>query len=109
MIFLQKQSYHTFSTQLTPSAFSKTQLLLELQRVLSWELLAVFLHTLLEEKESWDPFYQLRQVLAKGRHQLQILLNASCTSPFERNPSTSHGEQLKIVVFYLILSEQSTA
>ena len=60
----------------TGSAFSKTWLLLELRQVLSWESPAVFLHTPLEEKRPWGPFYQLRQVLAKGRHLLQILLKA---------------------------------
>ena len=110
MVFFQTQFYHTFSTQLTPSAFSKTQLPLELWRVLCCKLPAVFLHTLLEEKGPQGPFYQLWQVLAKGRHLLQILLK-SLLLPFwkELMTSTSHGEQLKIVVFYLILAEQSTA
>ena len=56
------------------SAFIKTRLLPELRRVLSCKLPAVFLHFPLEEKGPWGPFYQLRQVLAKGRHLLQILL-----------------------------------
>ena len=55
------------------SAFSKTRLPPELQRVLSCESPAAFLHFPLEEK---GPFYQLRQVLAKGRHLYQILLKA---------------------------------
>ena len=29
-----------------------------------------------EKGANWDPFYQLRQVLAKGSHLLQILLKA---------------------------------
>ena len=58
------------------SAFSKTRLLSELRRVLSCELPAVFLHFPLEEQVPWGPFYQLRRVLAKGRHLLQILLKA---------------------------------
>ena len=58
------------------SAFSNTRLLPELRRVLSCKSPAVFLHSPLEEKEPWGPFYQLRQVLAKGRHLLQILLKA---------------------------------
>ena len=58
------------------SAFSKTRLPPELRLVLSCESPAVFLHTPLEEKGPWGPFYQLRRVLAKGRHLLQILLNA---------------------------------
>ena len=45
----------------------------------SRELPAVFLHFPLEEKGCWGPFYQLRQVLAKGRHLLQILLKALIT------------------------------
>ena len=44
---------------LTDSAFSKTQLVPELWRVLSYELPAVFLHTPLEEKGPWGPLYQL--------------------------------------------------
>ena len=60
----------------TGSAFSKTRLLLELRRVLSCESPAVFLPTPLEEKRPYGPFYQLRQVLAKGRQILQILLKA---------------------------------
>ena len=58
------------------SAFRETWLLLELRRVLSCELRAVFLHFPLEEKGPWGPFHQLRQVLAKGRNLLQILLRA---------------------------------
>ena len=56
--------------------FSKTRLLPELRRILSCESPAVFLHTPLEEKGSWGLFYQLRQMLKKGRHLLQILLKA---------------------------------
>ena len=63
----------------TISAFSKTWLLPELQHVLSCKSPAVFLHTPLEEKGPWVPFYHLRQVLAKGRHLLQILLKALTT------------------------------
>ena len=61
-----------------PSAFSKTQLPLELQQVLSYELMAVhvFLHFPLEEKGPWGPFYQLRRVLPKGRQILLKALNA---------------------------------
>ena len=58
------------------SAFSKTRLPPELRRVLSCESPAVFLHFPLEEKGPWGPFYQLRQVLAKGRRVLQISLKA---------------------------------
>ena len=58
------------------SAFSKTWLPPELRRILSCKLPAVFLHFPLEEKGPWGPFYQLRRVLAKGRHLLQILLKA---------------------------------
>ena len=50
------------------SAFSKTRLPPEPWRVLSCKWPAVFLHTPLEEKGPWDPFYQLRRVLAKERH-----------------------------------------
>ena len=64
------------------SAFSNTRLPPELRRVLSCELPAVFLHFPLEEKLSWDPFHQLRRVLAKGRHLLQILLKALYRSLF---------------------------
>ena len=63
------------------SAFSKTRLPPELQPVLSCESLAVFLHFPLEEKGPWGPFYQLRWVLAKGRHLLQILLKALKVTP----------------------------
>ena len=58
------------------SAFSKTWLPPELRQVLSCESPAVFLHFPLEEKGLWGPFYQLWQVLAKGRHLLQILQKA---------------------------------
>ena len=58
------------------SAFSKTRLLPELRRVLSCKSPAEFLHFPLEEKRPWGPFYPLWQVLAKGRHLLQILLKA---------------------------------
>ena len=58
------------------SAFSKTQPPLELWLVLSCESPAVFLHTPLEEKGPWEPYYQFQLVLAKGRHLLQILLKA---------------------------------
>ena len=58
------------------SAFSKTRLLPELWWVPSCKLPAVFLHFPLEEKGPWGPFHQLRRVLAKGRHLLQILLKA---------------------------------
>ena len=58
------------------SAFNKTRLPPELRRVLSCKSPAVLLHFLLEEKGPWGPFYQLRRVLAKGRHLLQILLKA---------------------------------
>ena len=58
------------------SAFRETWLLLELRRVLSCELRAVFLHFPLEQKGPWGPFHQLRQGLAKGRNLLQILLRA---------------------------------
>ena len=40
------------------------------------DLPAVFLHTPLEEKGPWSPFYQLWWVLAKGSHLLEILLKA---------------------------------
>ena len=42
----------------------------------SSDLPAVFLHTPLEEKGPWSPFYQLWWVLAKGSHLLEILLKA---------------------------------
>ena len=54
----------------------KTRLPPELRRVLSCKSPAVFLHFPLEEKGPWGPFYRLWQVLAKGRHLLQILLKA---------------------------------
>ena len=54
----------------TFSAFNKTRLPPELRQVLSCKSPAVFLHFLLEEKGPWGPFYQLRRVLAKGRHLL---------------------------------------
>ena len=66
----------TFGLHTYCSAFSKTRLPSELQRVLTCESPAVFLHTPLKEKGPWGPFYQLWQVLAKGRHLLQILLKA---------------------------------
>ena len=50
------------------SVFSKTRLRPELRRVLSYKLPVVSLHFPLEEKGPWDPFYQLQQVLSKGRH-----------------------------------------
>ena len=65
------------------SAFSKTQVPPKLRRVLSCESPAVFLHFPLEKKGPWGPFYQLGQVLPKGRHVLQILLKAlSCSHCF---------------------------
>ena len=67
------------------SAFNKTQLPPELRRVLSCESPAVFLHNPLKEKGPWDPFSQLRWVLAKGRHLLQILLKALCMSGEEQS------------------------
>ena len=60
----------------TESAFRKTWLPPELQRVLSCESPAVFLHFPLEEKGPWGTFYQLWRVIAKGRCLLQILLKA---------------------------------
>ena len=63
----------------THSAFNKTRLPPELRRVLSCKSPAIFLHFLLEEKGPWGPFYQLRRVLAKERHLLQILLKALIT------------------------------
>ena len=54
-----------------------------------------FLKFPLEEKGPWGLFYQLRRVLAKGRHLLQILLKAlphygpgQWTTPTD--PSTDH-------------------
>ena len=64
------------------SAFSKTRLLPELRRVLSCESPAVFLHTPPKEKGPWDPFYQLRQVLAKGRHRSTSNLTESSACIF---------------------------
>ena len=58
------------------SAFNKTRLPPELRRVLSCKSTAVFLHFPPQKKGPWGPFYHLRQVLAKGRHLLQILLKA---------------------------------
>ena len=58
------------------SAFSKAWLPPELRQVLSCESPAVFLHFPIEEKGPWGPFFQLRWVLTKGRHLLEILLNA---------------------------------
>ena len=46
----------------------------------SCESPAVFLHTPLEEKVPWGPSYQLRRVLAKGRHLLKILLKPLLTT-----------------------------
>ena len=76
------------------SAFSKTWLLPELWQVLSCKSLAVFLHFLLEEKGSWGPFYQLQQVLAKGRHLLQILLKALYCVKLMRDESTNKKGKL---------------
>ena len=76
LVSCQHYSIDKKKKQLCTSAFSKTRLPPELRRILSCELPAVFLHTPLEEKGPWDPFYQLRRVLAKGRHLLQILLKA---------------------------------
>ena len=71
------------------SAFSKTWLLPELQQVLSYESLAVFLHTPVDEKGPWGPFYQLRQVLAKGRHYFKSYwkhwINGTCTCIWSMN------------------------
>ena len=75
------------SKRYTSSAFSKTRLPPELRQELSCELPAVFLHFPLEEKGPWGPFYQLRQVLAKGRHLLQILLKAL----YKRSESSQKG------------------
>ena len=63
-------------TRLYFSTFSKNRLLPELRQVLSWESPAVCLHFPLEEKGPSGLFHQLWQVLAKGRHLLQILLKA---------------------------------
>ena len=60
--------------------FSKTWLPAELQRVLPCESPAVFLHFPRKEKGLWGTFYQLQQVIAKGRHLLQILLKALDTA-----------------------------
>ena len=68
----------SFRSHHSCSAFNKTRLPPELRRVLSCKSPAVFLHFLLEKKGPWGPFYQLRRVLAKGRHLLQILLKALC-------------------------------
>ena len=79
-------------SQISVSAFSKTRLLLELQQVLSCESSTVFLHFPRpwergwhfprEEKGPWGSFYHLQEVLAKGRHLLQILLKAlQCMPP----------------------------
>ena len=45
-----------------------------------WYSPAVFLHTPLEEKGPWGPFYQLWRVLGKGRHLVQMLLKALLTT-----------------------------
>ena len=63
-------------TPVVSSAFSETRLPPELPWVLSCKSPAEFLHTPLEEKGPWGPFYLLWQVLAKGRHLLQILQKA---------------------------------
>ena len=76
---MQKYDWLTLGV-LTDSAFSKTQLVPELWRVLSYELPAVFLHTPLEEKGPWGPLYQLWRVLGKGRHLVQMLLKALLTT-----------------------------
>ena len=61
------------------SAFSKTCFAPELRWILSCKSLAVFLHFPQDEKEPWGSFYQLQQVLAKGRNLLQILLKSLAT------------------------------
>ena len=65
-------------SQGTCSAFSKTRLPLELWRVLSYESPAVQCIPAYPTsgKGALGPLYQLRPVLAKGRHFLQILLKA---------------------------------
>ena len=78
--------------QVHDSAFNKTRLPPELRRVLSCKSPAVFMHFLLEEKGPWGPFYQLRQVLAKRRHLLQILLKAlKMTAVFSHLEGGEHG------------------
>ena len=76
------------------SAFSKTRLPPELRRVLSCESPAVFLHFPLEEKGPRGPFYQLRRVLAKGRHLLQILLKAMCVLPVWATVCKDYSQEL---------------
>ena len=70
MLAVQSVTSHSGAHVADLSAFSKTWLSPEL-RQLSCESPAVFLRFPLEEKGPWNPFYQLRQVLAKGRHLLQ--------------------------------------
>ena len=79
---LTEKNIHGYYEQTMASAFIKTRLPPELRRVLSCESPAVFLHFPVEEKGPWGPFYQLRRVLAKGRHLLQILLKALCVCPY---------------------------
>ena len=84
-----------FDSRTQCSGFSKTRLPPELRWALSCELPAVFLHFPLEKKGLWGPYYQLRQVLAKGEHLLQILLKA-----------LQHHLRVEFVVGSLLCSER---
>ena len=80
----QYQSYYMCS------AFGKTRILLELRRVLSCESLGhVFLHTPIEEKGPWGPFYQLREGASK------------------RETSTSNLSESTVCVTKIIVSTQN--
>ena len=68
-----KGTVSSIAIQTLVSAFSETRLPLELWRVLSCESPAVFLHFSLEEK---GPLGPLLSAPAKGRHLLQVLLQA---------------------------------
>ena len=95
-------NYHLeTATVLQISAFSKTRLLPELRRVLSYESQAVFLHFPLEEKGPFGLFYQLRWVLAKGRHLLQILLKALQILHFKTD-QTNYGLNILLKITTLL-------
>ena len=69
-------------TKCTPSAFRRTQLSLELLRVLSCKSSVVFLHFPLEKKGPWGSFYQLQRVLAKETPTSNLTESTADHSPF---------------------------
>ena len=76
-IFIPKLKYHLVQIRTVLSVRPGSRW----RQVVSCELLGVFLHFPLEEKISWGPFYQLGQVLAKGRH---LNLTESTAKPYSK-------------------------